>query len=137
MMTSAELRIEWRKLYRTIPPTRTSRELLLRGVTYKIQERAYGGLNLSTKRTLRSLSGIADQQSGANETPVVTLRPGTKLAREWRGHVHTVNILEDGFEYQGERYPSLSRIARLITSAHWSGPLFFGISKRRAGISRE
>jgi hypothetical protein len=42
--------------------------------------------------------------------------------------VHTVSVLEGGFEYQGERYASLSRIARRITGVTWSGPRFFGIS---------
>jgi len=59
------------------------------------------------------------------------LKPGTKLIREWHGHAHTVSVLDDGFEYQGERFGSLSRVARRITGVHWSGPLFFGISKRR------
>ena len=61
------------------------------------------------------------------------MKPGTKLVREWHGHAHTVNVLEDGFEYRGERYPSLTRIARRITGVHWSGPRFFGLAKS-AGI---
>jgi hypothetical protein len=56
------------------------------------------------------------------------LRPGTKLVREWHQRVHTVSVLEGGFEYQGEHYASLSRIARRITGVTWSGPRFFGIS---------
>jgi hypothetical protein len=62
------------------------------------------------------------------------LKPGTKLVREWHGHAHTVSVLDDGFEYRGERYPSLTRIARRITGVHWSGPLFFGIGKRRRAV---
>jgi len=38
-------------------------------------------------------------------------------------------VHEDGFDYDGERYPSLTRIASRITGAHWSGPRFFGITK--------
>jgi hypothetical protein len=38
-------------------------------------------------------------------------------------------VLEEGFEYDGERYPSLTKIAARITGAHWSGPRFFGIRK--------
>jgi hypothetical protein len=59
------------------------------------------------------------------------LKPGTKLVREWHGRVHTVSVLDDGFEYQGERHRSLTHIAQRITGARWSGPRFFGISKRR------
>ena len=130
-LTTANLQIEWRRLYRTMPPTRLSRDLLIRGVAHRVQEQAHGGLSLSTKRRLRSLSDDADQRGGAAAAPAIALKPGTKLVREWHGHAHTVSVLDDGFEYQGERYPSLTRIARRITGVHWSGPLFFGISKRR------
>ena len=50
--------------------------------------------------------------------------------RQWRGHAHTVLVLEDGFEYEGQRYRSLTTIAARITGAHWSGPRFFGLIKR-------
>jgi len=130
-LTTADLQIEWRRLYRAMPPTRLSRDLLIRGVTYRVQEQAHGGLSLSTKRRLRSLSDGADQPGGSAAAPAIALKPGTKLVREWHGHAHTVSVLDDGFEYQGERYPSLTRIARRITGVHWSGPLFFGISKLR------
>jgi hypothetical protein len=130
-LTTADLQIEWRRLYRTTPPTRLSRDLLIRGVAYMLQVSAHGGLSLSTKRRLRSLDDGSDRQGGPSATPAITLIPGTKLVREWHQHVHTVSVLDEGFEYQGVRYPSLSRIARRITGVHWSGPLFFGISKRR------
>jgi hypothetical protein len=127
-LTTADLRIEWRKLYRATPPSRLSRDLLIRGVAYRIQERAHGGLSLTIRRRLRAGS---DQRDGLTAAPAITLKPGTKLVREWHRHAHTVSVLDEGFEYQGERYNSLTRIARRITGAHWSGPLFFGISKRR------
>ena len=130
-LTTAELQIEWRRLYRVTPPTRLSRDLLIRGIAHKVQEQAHGGLSLGTKRRLHSLSESADQRGGAATTPTIALKPGTKLVREWHGHVHMVSVLKDGFEYQGERFRSLTRIARRITGVHWSGPLFFGISKRR------
>lgn len=123
LMSTTDLQTAWQRLYQTPPPIRMSRDLLLRGVAYKIQEQAYGGLSLSTKRKLRSKT---DPPGGAP----VAFRAGTKLVREWHGRVHTVNTLENGFEYQGEHYRSLSRIARQITGVHWSGPLFFGISQR-------
>jgi len=58
------------------------------------------------------------------------LKSGTSLVRQWRGHTHTVVVREDGFEYDGQRYRSLSVIAEKITGAHWSGPRFFGVSGR-------
>ena len=130
-LTTADLRIEWCRLYRATPPTRLSRDLLLRGVAYRVQEHAHGGLSLGTKRRLRSLCESSDERAGEAAIPAIRLKPGAKLVREWHGHVHTVNVLDDGFDYQGERYRSLSRIARRITGVQWSGPRFFGIAMRR------
>jgi hypothetical protein len=54
------------------------------------------------------------------------LKTGATLVRQWRGRTHTVLVREDGFEYEGRRYRSLTVIAERITGAHWSGPRFFG-----------
>ena len=61
------------------------------------------------------------------------LKAGTTLVREWRGHTHTIVVREDGFEYEGERYRSLTVIAERITGTHWSGPRFFGVTTRARG----
>jgi Protein of unknown function (DUF2924) len=128
-LTTADLQIEWKRPYRATPPTRLSRDLLIRGVAYSLQERACGGLTLSTKRRLQSLSATSDRRGRPAAIPTV-LKPGAQLVREWHGRVHTVSVLDDGYEYQGERYPSLTRIAHQITGAHWSGPVFFGIKRQ-------
>jgi hypothetical protein len=65
-------------------------------------------------------------------------KTGTTLVRQWRGRTHKVLVCEDGFEYEGQRYRSLSVIAERITRAHWSGPRFFGLTKRaRAAVGAE
>ena len=79
---------------------------------------------------------MADANQRGGTADAISLRPGTKLIREWHGQVHTVAVLEDGFEHQGERYNSLTRIAFRITGVHRSGPLFFGIRKRSGGSKR-
>ncbi len=56
-------------------------------------------------------------------------RPGMRLVREWDRQVHEVLVREDGFDYRGEHYRSLTQVARRITGAHWSGPRFFGIAQ--------
>ena len=61
-------------------------------------------------------------------TPI--LKPGTRLVREWHGHVHRVIVVEDGFYYDGARYRSLTEIASRITGSRRSGPLFFGLKCR-------
>ena len=61
--------------------------------------------------------------------PVPRLRAGVRLGRAWRGVTHVVTVLADGFEWNGERYRSLSAIAREITGTSWNGRAFFGITK--------
>ena len=124
-----ELRLTWRRLHKTTPP-RVSRDLMIRAIAYKIQERLHGGLSQATRRQLailaRKLETGRDDDAGTSE---IRLKPGAKLVREWRGETHNVLVVEDGFEYGGERYRSLSKIARTITGAHWSGPRFFGLRR--------
>ena len=57
-------------------------------------------------------------------------RPWPESSSRWRGHTHTVLVREDGFEYDGQHYRSLTVIAERITGAHWSGPRFFGLTKQ-------
>ncbi len=124
-----ELQARWELAYRHPAPKRASRDLLLRAIAYHIQERAEGGLS---KAALRRLVHLADPKGNGGRPPRPVpprLRPGTRLVREWRGEVHQVIIGEDGFDYRGTRYASLSLIAREITGTRWSGPLFFGLRK--------
>ena len=124
-----ELRLAWRRLYRREPPVGLSRDLMIRALANKLQERAYGGPSPSTKRRLNTLAGEVEKGSLSFD-PGVVLKTGARLVRQWRGHTHTVLVLENGFEYEGQRYRSLTMIAARITGAHWSGPRFFGVTKR-------
>jgi hypothetical protein len=54
--------------------------------------------------------------------------------RQWHGHAHTVLVRDDGFDYEGQHYRSLTVIAERITGAHWSGPRFFGLTKRSGAL---
>jgi hypothetical protein len=130
-LPSHELRILWRRLYRTEPPRCMPRDLMIRALAYRLQEQAHGGLAPAAKRKLRSLVAEIETKGTQVFDPGVVLKPGARLVREWAGRTHTVIVLEDGFEYDGERYPSLTKIAAKITGAHWSGPRFFGIGKTR------
>ena len=131
-----ELRAEWRKLHRAEPPRRLSRDLILRAIAYRIQERTHGGLGLATKRRLNALAEELEAKGAAHFDPAIVLKPGTKLVREWHGRSHTVMVTEDGLEFDGQRYRSLTRVARLITGVHWSGPVFFGLKQRpRAAVT--
>ena len=56
-------------------------------------------------------------------------QPGTLLTREFKGKVHVVKVLDDGFEYEGRRYRSLSKIATEIAGTRWNGFTFFGLDR--------
>ena len=128
-----ELRREWRRLYHREPP-RLSRDLLMRGIGYRLQELQHGGLSKSTRRKLKTLAKMFRTEGRVAPDPGLSLKPGARLVREWHGRTHTVTVTEDGFEYAGMTYPSLTKIAKKITGTHWSGPRFFGLV--RAGASR-
>ena len=136
-LTIYELRGEWRQRHRLVPPKRLSRDLLIRGIAYKMQEVANGGLSKATLRKLEKIRATTrDAPDHSRPSPIV-LKPGTKLIREWHGATHTVLVHGDGFEWRGQRYRSLSQIAREITRAHWSGPRFFGLRTRTLSGSDE
>ncbi len=126
--STQELRLAWRKLHRTEPPFGISRDLLIRALAHQLQEQSYGGTGRALRRRLQTLTGEREKR-GASFDPAVVLKTGTTLVRQWRGHTHAVFVRDNGFEYEGERYRSLSVIAKRITGAHWSGPRFFGLTK--------
>jgi hypothetical protein len=134
-LTIFELRGEWRRLHRMPPPMRLSRDLLIRGITYKLQERAYGGLSQATARKLERASADPLGRGAVKPAPSVSLTPGTRLVREWRGVTHTALIHADGIEWRGQRYRSLSVVAQKITGARWSGPRFFGLRQPTVSTS--
>ena len=134
-MDLASLRQAWRRWYRAPPPRRLSRDLLVRGIAYRIQESAQRGLPKTVRRRLRRLAeGFAETGRAAPNTGP-KLRPGARLVREWRDKTHVVTVTEDGFEYDGRTHPSLTAIAKRITGAHWSGPRFFGLRKPAQEVS--
>lgn len=124
----SELQKRWVEFYGTSCPIRISRRLLTHAIAYKLQERAYWGLD---KKTLRLLErAAADLAAGRSlATPGAQIKPGTRLLREWNGKVHEVIVLETSVQYRDKSWASLSAVAREITGARWSGPRFFGLVK--------
>jgi hypothetical protein len=121
-----ELRLEWRRLYDSDAP-RISRDLLVLGLGYRLQEIEQGGLGKATRRKLRTIAKALRTTGRIGATPSLSLKPGARLVREWHGRTHTVTVTEDGFEYGSTSYRSLTEIANRITGGHWSGPRFFGL----------
>ena len=124
----------WQELFDTKPPSYNRRFLESR-LAYRIQELAYGGLSRATLERLEVMAETLDGGDVTKRRQRVKDRPitGTRLIREWQGVEHCVTVLDDGFEYQGRPYRSLSAIARAITGTRWNGLIFFGLKNQRSG----
>lgn len=127
----------WRELFKTDPPLRMRKELMLQFVAYRIQERRFGMLSDGSRRLLGQLAKTIEGKSKTGPSQKLAIKPGTRLIRQWKNEVHTVHVEEGSFEYRGARYESLSVIARLITGTRWSGPLFFGLKGKIIKHSKE
>ncbi len=123
-MSRAGLIERWQAIYRRPPPKGISQRLLRLAVAYDLQAKALGGLSPAARRMLRQPEPKAGAK--ARQTKIRgQLNPGSRLVREWHGRTYSVEVVDGGFLYEGQRYRSLSEIARLITGARWSGPRFF------------
>jgi hypothetical protein len=130
-MDAKALKARWRELFDTEPPPYNRRFLESR-IAYRVQELAYGGLRPATVERLAALARQVGGKAGgrprvAQERPIA----GTRLLREWQGVEHSVTVRDDGFEYQGRPYKSLSAIARQIAGSRWNGWVFFGLKNQR------
>ena len=131
-MSVNELKEKWEALLGTPAPNNARAFLELR-IGYRIQELTYGGLSRETRLTLDLL---ADEFEGkvTRKRMVEDARnplPGTRLLREWDGIEHTVTVLGDGYDWQGQKYRSLSAVARAITGTNWNGFRFFALQGAR------
>jgi len=129
--THADLKERWRVLYCTEPPRRISRDLLVRALAYRIQEKALGGLKPSTRRLLARIAADTSANRPIEVAPKPDLKPGTVLLRDWHGTQHQVIVRDDGIVFRGKPYKSLSEVAYRITGTKWSGPRFFGLKSNR------
>lgn len=121
-----ELVSRWEELFGTCCPRKISHVFLVRALAYRLQGNALGGLDRATHRRLDKAA--ADLKVGRAIVPASpTIKPGTRLLREWQGTVHEVIVLEKGVQYREQIWPSLSAVAREITGTRWSGPRFFGL----------
>ena len=120
-----ELKEEWARCHGAPPPSVTP-DLLRLGIAYRLQEKKQGGLSRESKRLLRQAIAVARQDNAATSPPR-RLTPGTRLVRAWHGVGHTILVLDEGFEYDGRIWRSLTAIAKAITGSHRNGPAFFGL----------
>jgi len=123
-----ELKDLWQNSFSRPPSPRLRRELMLPILAFRLQEISHGGLTEQAQRNLKE--AISALPLKRQSTPQ-KFRAGTRIVREWKGKVHEVLIVEQGFEYEGKVFKSLSPIACRITGTHWSGPAFFGTKGRK------
>ena len=126
--SASELRCLWGEAFGSPLSFRLQKELLIRFLAHRLQENAYGGMRAATAKGLnRLVEQFKSAGPVSTSADVPSFKPGTRLLREWQGQTFEVTVLDSGFAYRGTRYESLSRIAREITGARWSGPRFFGL----------
>jgi hypothetical protein len=146
-MSVGELREEWRKLFNEEPRSR-NRVGLWKRLAWRIQELEYGGLSERAKKRLEELMPTAELalrvphgfMKDAAALPVIADRrvrdprippPGTVLLRTYKNRKLAVTVLDDGFEWEGREYRSLSALAREVTGcSSLNGLAFFGLNRK-------
>lgn len=124
-LSRQQLTDRWRGLFKAAPPVAFTPDLIARGIAWRLQEKALGGLAPDVRRTL---AGSGEGSSRRRRSPArASLRPGNRLVRRWRGRTYVVDVTDSGLLYEGNRFLSLSVIATKITGTRWSGPKFFGL----------
>lgn len=119
-----QLREEWARLHDAPAPS-ISTDLLRMGLAFRLQALRFGSVN----RTTRTLLMNPIRRNSKDRVPAtIKLSPGTKLVRDWHGVGYTVTVLEEGFDYDGKFWSSLTAIASAITGSKWNGPRFFGVT---------
>lgn len=150
-MTVGELVVKYREVFGV--PTRTrNKNYLRKKVGWRIQELAEGGLSPRALAKIEELAPQAPVRWRSTPKPTATPAPtavavvatpvpdpdrdprlpppGATIVRVHKGVEHRVTVLDDGFEYNGERHQTLSQLARRITGTPWNGFLFFGLQSR-------
>ena len=148
-MTTRDLQASYVELFGE-PPRSRHKEHLIRRIAWRCQALAEGGLSQRARRRAAELADDGDLRLSRPQKPrSQTTRskvstdaphdrrlptPGTLLVRHYRGRTLEVMVLQQGFQYDGQVFPSLTAVARQITGKHWNGFHFFGLSKK--GLKR-
>jgi hypothetical protein len=117
-MSLDALRSKWRCVEGNPPPLR-SVELLRLLLAWRLQAKAYGGLDRTERRKIGRSNMPA--REGLN------LGEGAVLSRQWQGSRVEVIVEANGFRWDGVVYKSLSAAATAIAGTKWNGPRFFGL----------
>jgi hypothetical protein len=127
------------------------KDFLFRRIAWRLQANAEGGLSERARRRAMEIANDADLRirapkdvpstAAGRRTSVTSMRAvggardgrlpaaGTLLTKDYKGQTYVLKVLDDGFEYEGREYRSLSAIAGEITGTRWNGFLFFGLNQ--------
>jgi len=141
--TIPELQKEFEALLDGQKASSDNKVYLIRRIAYQLQELEFGGLSQKAQNRLKELIGLYDPVNNKAIRPKVSVEtqartktrgrdmrlpiPGTIITKDYRGKKYQVNVLENGFEYEGKVYKHLTAIAEKITGAHWNGYNFFNL----------
>jgi hypothetical protein len=133
------LRRRWRAHLGGEAPAHLPRWLLIRVLAYRLQSDAFGGLDKSIRRILRTGkedgAGAPFDRRAPQTREGVSLKVGALLVREWKGRLERVMILEEGFAWNGQTFGSLSQIAKAMTGTTWNGHRFFGLRQGKTSAA--
>jgi len=116
------------------PPRSRNPAWLRKRIAFRMQENAFGGLSRTAKTTIDTLIGDIDLHRSQPTTKPKSAAPrtGSILRRVWHDQEILVEVLPDGFAWNGTRYGSLSAVAFAVTGTKWNGRLFFNLTGRSA-----
>jgi hypothetical protein len=141
-MRTDDLRRRYREVFGE-ESTTAHKQHLVKRIAWRLQALAEGDLSERSRRRALEIGDDADlrktvpSQFAQQQTPRAWLDtrlpvPGTLLTRVYQDRTVEVKVLANGFQYKGERYHSLSAVARAATGTRWNGLVFFGLAKRGA-----
>jgi Protein of unknown function (DUF2924) len=131
-LSAIELGKIWRQNLSEKIPDHLPKSILARILAYRIQSERQGGLSKKAIAYLKPI--VADLREGRSPiTPYPNerkLKLGCQLVREHDGIDHRVTVVDDGYNWQGKTYHSLSSVAKAITGTNWNGHRFFGLKAK-------
>jgi hypothetical protein len=137
MLPAIALRAKYAELYGEESRS-GNRQYLFRRVAWRLQAILEGDLTERARTKALELANDADMRvrpskaflkARARLGPDSRLpAPGTVLRRVFKDRLLEVTVLEDGFQFEGRPYPSLSAIASQVAGSRWNGFAFFGLN---------
>jgi DUF2924 family protein len=122
--TVSELRESFEAVFHVPLQQRVSLDFMKGNLAWVIQAKR----QKINPKTLREK--LIKKANAASPKHKIAYQPGTRLVREWQGHTYEVTIMDNGYQWQGNHYRSLTAIAHEITGTKWSGPRFFGLNDK-------